>query len=110
MADAIRGFGDAQGEVPVLAAVELRTKGADLFQQAAAHASDVAGEHGTHHGVRRPIRLEMRLREIAFLGEFVFVAVDKVGLLSLDAQRKFEQAIHGQFVIVIHKHDEIPVG
>ncbi|SFX86852.1 hypothetical protein SAMN04244547_03039 [Azotobacter vinelandii] len=81
----IRMLDDTQDKIPILTAIKLRTQFTHFAQQTATHARYMAGEHGAHHGIGRPIRLEMWLGIFPFLGKFILITIDKIRLVAIDA-------------------------
>ena len=52
----------------------------------------------------------MWLGILVLLGEFVFIAIDEIRLFTRNAQCQLVKAVYGEFIIVIHKHDEITIN
>src|SRR4051812_41417237 len=79
MMDAFCPLDDAQEQIVILRAIELRAEAADLVDQRAPDGREVAKVIVGKKEVGRPVRLKKR-RVQAVLGYLVFVGIDQVGV------------------------------
>ena len=102
-------FRGPQRQVVVLGAVEARAHAADPFHQLAAVNGEMTDVISAHQGVRRPVRLELRLGAARAFGvDHVLVGVENVGpRLGVDGAGDLEQRERGQRVVVVQEGHEL---
>ncbi len=101
-------FAAAQGQVPILAALEADAESANLPHQGSVVQPQVANAVLPKEQFMVPVGLEVRGRTPAPLVDLVFVGVDHPPLgMGVDGFHHLKQGMRSQLVIMVEQRDEL---
>ena len=109
--DRSRSLGHAQENVPVLSPVGLAAEASYRHHYGPAQQIEVGQIIDREHDLGAPARLEQCvLPQGALLVDAVLVRVEKISLwIGVDRLHHLVEGVGGQFVVMIHQRDELPL-